>query len=156
MIEEAIERFARGADVPARSIQGLTAADLDAFPVPGTWSIRQVIVHLMDSDLIGTDRMQRIAAMDRPLLIGYDESAFMSALHPERVDAAAAAECFRLNRELTVGVLRSLPREAFDRWGVHNEKGKVTLLDLVEGYAGHLDHHLKFIVAKRAALGKAL
>ncbi len=30
----------------------------------------------MDSDLIGADRMRRIAAMDKPLLIGYDETAF--------------------------------------------------------------------------------
>ena len=28
-----------------------------AFPIPGTWSIQQIIMHLMDSDLIASDRM---------------------------------------------------------------------------------------------------
>jgi hypothetical protein len=118
------------------------------------WSVRQVVVHLMDSDLIGADRMKRIAAMERPLLIGYDESAFMRALHPERVDAAMAAEVFRLNRVLTGAVLRSLPEGAFSRWGVHNEKGKVTLAEMLEGYCGHLEHHLRFVAEKRRAMGR--
>ena len=155
MIKQAIERFAAGADAPARAIKGLSKDDLQAFPVPGTWSIQQVIVHLMDSDLIGCDRMKRIATMERPLLIGYDENAFMRTLHPERVDAAAAAEVFRLNRVLTADVLRSLPEDAFARWGVHNEKGKVTLSEMISGYADHLDHHLRFVTEKKKRLGKA-
>jgi hypothetical protein len=154
MIKDAIDRYEAGAAEPARAIKGLSREELNAFPVPGTWSVQQVIVHLMDSDLIGADRMKRIAAMERPLLIGYDESAFMATLHPERVDAAGAAEVFRLNRVLTAAVMRSLPKEAFERWGVHNEKGKVTLLHMLEDYCEHLDHHLKFVAEKRKKLGK--
>jgi len=152
MISDAIERYAAGADAPARAIQGLTPEQMHARPGPGDWSIHEVVVHLMDSDLIASDRMKRVAAMDRPLIIGYDESAFIRSLHPGRVDAAAAAELFRLNRIMTAGILRSLPEEAFARWGVHNERGKVTLLDLVTGYAEHLDHHLRFIAEKRKRL----
>ena len=156
MIEQAIEQYAKGADALNRAIRGLNAADLDAFPVPGTWSIRQVVVHVMESDLIGTDRMKRIAAMDRPLLIGYDENAFITPLHPERADAAARRSASASTGNSRPACCGSLARDAFDRWGVHNEKGKVTLLELVEGYAGHVDHHMKFIVAKRAALGKTM
>ena len=57
-----IERYAAGANVPAEAIRGLTPTDLNAFPVPGTWSIQQIVIHLMDSDLIGSDRMKRVAA----------------------------------------------------------------------------------------------
>jgi hypothetical protein len=154
MVSDIIERFVAGAEAPAKAIKGLSRQELNAFPVPGTWSIQQVIVHLMDSDLVGIDRMKRIAAMDRPLLIGYDENAYMKSLHPDRVDVAMAAEAFRVNRLLLADVLRLLPAEAFERWGVHNEKGKVTLGEMLEGYCDHLDHHLKFVAAKRKALGK--
>ena len=156
MFSQPIERYASGAEALHRAIRGLSDADLDAIPVPGTWSMRQVVVHLMESDLIGTDRLKRIAAMDRPLLIGYDESAFVRVLHPARIDAAMSAEVFKLNRILTAAVLRSLPPEAFERWGVHNERGAVTLLDLLNGYSDHLEHHWKFIADKRAKLGKPL
>src|SRR5258707_4912288 len=48
-----IERYVAGATVPAGAIRGLSTQELNAFPVPGTWSIQQVVLHLMDSDLIG-------------------------------------------------------------------------------------------------------
>ena len=34
-----IERYAAGADVPARGIAGLTREEMNSFPVPNTWSI---------------------------------------------------------------------------------------------------------------------
>lgn len=156
MIKDAIDRYAAGAELPARAIQGLTSADLNAFPGPGAWSIQQLVIHLMDSDLIGSDRLKRLAAEDRPLIIGYSENAFIKNLGYEKLDPAAACEIFRLNRVMTAAVLRNLPEESFSRWGVHNEKGKVTLLEMVKGYAHHLDHHLKFLYEKRKNLGKGL
>jgi uncharacterized damage-inducible protein DinB len=156
MDHQQIQRYSAGADVPARAIEGLTKDDLLAIPVPGTWSIQQIVVHLMDSDLIGSDRMKRVAAEHRPTLLGYDESAFASKLGYEHLDAALAAEVFRLNRQLTAEVLRRLPEEAFERIGLHNERGKETLDEMVRDYADHLDHHMRFIRRKRELLEKPL
>lgn len=156
MDRSVIERYAEGAGALARALEGLSAGELDAVPVPGTWSIRQIAVHLMESDLIGTDRMKRVAAENRPLLIGYDESAFIARLRPELVEPREAAELFRLNRVLTARLLRALPDEDFARAGVHNEKGKVTLGDLVRTYVDHLEGHLVHLREKRRLLGKPL
>lgn len=148
-----IEQYAAGADQPLKGIAGLTAAQLNAFPIPGTWSIQQIVIHLMDSDLIASDRMKRIAAENRPLLIGYDQDAFMAKLQPEKVDAAMAAEVFRLNRLLTAQVLRNLPDDAFEKVGVHNERGLLSLRELVTGYVGHLEGHMAHLRHKRSLLG---
>ncbi len=155
-ISTAIDRFAAGATTPAAWVRGLSHAELTSFPVPGTWSIQQLVHHVLDSDLIAAHRMKRIIAEDNPLLIGYDETAFARNLGYERMDITAACECFRLNRELMVQILRGLPEAAFSRTGVHNQSGKVKLLDLVQLYVEHLDNHAKFLVAKRATLGKPL
>jgi uncharacterized damage-inducible protein DinB len=151
-----IDRYAAGAELPGRAIRGLSTADLHAFPIPGTWSIQQIIVHLMDSDLIASDRMKRVAAESIPLIVNSDESAFIRNLAPERVDPAMACEVFRLNRVLTTQVLRALPAAAFARYGVHNLNGKRTLADLVSGYADHLDGHLGHLYEKRRLLGKPI
>jgi uncharacterized damage-inducible protein DinB len=153
---ELIEKYAAGADVPARAIEGLSREQLLAFPVPGTWSIQQIILHLMDSDLIAADRMKRVAAEDHPTLIGYNETAFAKNLAYEDVSAQDAAEIFRLNRRMTAELLRRLPDAAFKRTGLHNERGEVTLEQLLDTYTGHLDHHVKFIKEKRQLLGKPL
>ena len=151
-----IEEFAARADIPAKAIKGLSKKDLNGFPVPGTWSIQQIIVHLMDSHLIGSDRMKRIIAEDNPTLIGYDESKFAANLHYDKMDAAMAAEAFRINQLLTAELLRQLPDAAFDRAGMHNERGRVTLRDMVTSYTKHVDHHMKFVHQKRKLLGKPM
>jgi uncharacterized damage-inducible protein DinB len=145
-----IETFAQGGQVLREAVAGLSRAQLTAFPIPGTWSIHQIVVHLMDADAVAVDRMKRVAAMNNPLLIGYDESAYIEKLSPHEMSLDDCLALFDLNRRLMAGILRRLPDEAFDRTGVHNEAGKVTLGGLVESYIRHLDHHLAFIHKKRA------
>lgn len=151
-----IERYAAGADVPARAIAGLDRADLLAVPVPGTWSIQQIILHLMDSDLIASARMKQVVAEERPTLVYCDESAAAQRLGYEHLSAQAAAELFRLNRLMTADILRRLPEDAFRRKGVHTRQGEMTLEQLVTIYTKHPHDHLKFIREKRKLLGKPL
>ena len=151
-----IEDYIAAASRPLAGIAGLTAADLDAQPVPGTWSIRQIVVHLMDSDLVASDRMKRVAALDEPALLAYDESAFASALGYEQTDAEIAARIFELNRKLTGDLLRRLADAAVARIGHHNEAGPMSLEKLVRTYVGHLEHHMGFLRKKRELLGKPL
>ena len=119
----------------------------------GTWSIQQIVLHLMDSDLIASDRMKRIIAEENPTIIGYNETAFATKLFYDKLDPFAAAEIFKRNREMTAAILRHLPAAAFGRVGTHNERGKVTLKEMVETYVQHLEHHLKFLRHKRQLLG---
>lgn len=149
-----IDRYEQGADVPRNAIAGLSRDQLFATPVPGKWSIQELVVHLYQSDLVSVDRMWRIAAMEKPLIIAYDESAYLRELRPQAIDAALAAEAFALNRRLLAPVLRVLPDASFARAGVHSERGLLTLEQMVEGYVKHLDHHMGFLREKLKALGK--
>src|SRR5688500_11894866 len=109
MSQAIVDQYIRGAWKPAEAIVGLTAEDLNAVPVPGTWSIRQIVLHLMDSDLIAADRMKRVIAEDRPTLIGFDETAFARNLYYDELDAGVACDLFGKNRLLTGEILRRLP-----------------------------------------------
>src|SRR5687768_452033 len=108
---------------------------------------------MMDSDLVGSDRMKRIIAEDHPTLVGYDESRFADRLSYHEQPADEALEVFDRNRRLFAVVLRRLAPEAFGRTGHHTETGRVTLGYMIAHYAEHLDHHLAFIRRKRAMLG---
>jgi uncharacterized damage-inducible protein DinB len=148
-VEAMIDRYSRGGAQLREAVRGLSADQLDAHPVAGTWSIREIVVHLLDSDLAATHRMRRIAAEEGPLLIAYDETAFAARLGYEQADLELVLRLFEDQRRFTADWLRRLDPEAFERWGVHNQRGKVTLADMVRLYAEHVDHHLKFIVSKR-------
>jgi hypothetical protein len=156
MKRDLIERYAAGASRPRGAIAGLSREQLNAFPVPGTWSIQQIVLHLMDSDLIGSDRMKRVAAEEQPTLIGYDETAFSQKLFYGELDPELACDIFEKNRLLTAEILRRLDDAAFQRTGNHNERGRVSLAELLETYVDHLEHHLKFIHEKRRLLADPL
>jgi uncharacterized damage-inducible protein DinB len=150
MNQDLIEKYRAGATELRASIAGLSRDQLNAHPVSGTWSIQQIVIHMMDSDLIASDRMKRVAAEDHPTLIGYNETAFAVKLFYDQLDPQLACDIFEKNRQLTAEILRRLPAGSFDRTGTHNEYGEVTLAKLLKTYVEHLDHHLKFIRQKRA------
>jgi hypothetical protein len=156
MHQSLIERYANGAGALRAAIAGLDSSQLTAFPVPGTWSIQQIVFHMFDSELIAADRLKRIAAMDNPLLIGYDESAFAKGLFYNELDPQVACSIVEQNRLLMAEIFRRLPDEAFARTGIHNERGKITLGEYLASTCDHLDHHLAFIRKKRELLGKPL
>jgi DinB superfamily len=150
-----IEAYVAGGKQLCDAYAGLNRQDLLATPIPGTWSLQQIAIHMMDSDLIGADRMKRIAAMEKPLLIGYDETAFANLPGTNEIDAMEACRMFADNRRLTAIIFRSLPDESFQRWGIHNESGKVTLAEMIDKYIDHLDGHLVHVRTKREMLGRS-
>jgi len=153
--KEAVEYFAAGADVPAREIRGLRREALLAHPVPNTWSIQQIVVHLLDSDLFAAGRMRRTIAESEPKVDAYDETAFASSLFYEEQDLQDVVAAFAANRRILANTLRRLPDIAFDRVALHPEAGRVTLGAFVRAYAHHLDHHLVFLRRKREMLEAA-
>ncbi len=152
MDRQLIAQYRSGAELPAQAIVGLSPAQLNAHPIPGTWSIQEIVLHLMDSDLIGSDRMKRVIAEDHPTIVAYDESKFAARLFYAQLDVRAACDIFRLNRLMTSEILERLSDEAFERSGQHNEAGIVTLAGLVRTYVEHLAHHLHFVRKKREML----
>lgn len=151
-----IDTYAIGGELLRASIAGLTPEDMLAYPVPGTWSIQEIVIHLQDSDLVGIHRMQRLAAENNPLVIGYDETKLVQTLRCDLQSIEDAVMIFDLARKQFSRVLRALPDEAFERAGVHNEVGVIKLGVQVKKYHEHLLHHLKFVKDKRRLLGKPL
>ena len=155
MDRQLIEAFAQTAKL-AQSVAGLTREDLLAKPGPGDWSIQQVVIHLADSDEIAIDRMKRMIIEDKPLLLWADETAYAEKLFNDEQSIEDALIIFETGRRQFARVLRCLPDSAFERTGIHNKKGLITLAQMVADYVEHLDYHLKFILDKRVRLGKPL
>jgi uncharacterized damage-inducible protein DinB len=149
-----LEAYLQGAGKLREAVAGLSASELNATPVPGTWSIQQIVIHVMDADLIWTDRAKRVIAEENPALIGYDESKFVTSLHYELWSIADALTIFELNRKNFARVLAAVPEAAFARHGTHNEAGVLRLSDMLPRIVKHVDHHLKFIHEKKALLKK--
>jgi len=135
------------------SVAGLTDEQRRAHPVPGTWSIHEVVCHIADFEPISTDRICRVIAIDRPTLLGADETLFAKALAYDARDFDEQMRLIEILRSHTARILQNSPPEAFQRVGVHNEAGPMTLEQLLARVTSHIPHHIKFIREKRKALG---
>jgi hypothetical protein len=152
-IARLIESYLAGVPALRQAVAGLTAEQLRARPVPGKWSTLEVVCHLADFDPILADRMKRVIAEDRPTLLGADEKCFAAALAYHDRDLEEELTIIAQTRHQMARILRTLPDEALQRVGVHNERGPLTLEKLVTTATNHIGHHVQFIVQKRQALG---
>lgn len=135
------------------AMRGLSAEQLRARPVQGKWSILEVVCHLADSDQAWAHRIKRAIAEDKPLLIGYDESRFAGALGYHNRNVMEELDLSERMRRQLANIVRGLQPETLKREAIHNESGKMNLEQMLQIEIDHVDHHLKFIIEKRRALG---
>lgn len=151
-IPELIAAYERQPDELAALVRGLTPAQLTARPVPGKWSTLEVIAHLADCDEVLADRLKRILAMDRPLLMGFDESRFAERLGYQARDMADELATMGVTRRRMGRIFRALSPDGWERQGVHSERGLLSVKQIARMAVGHVNHHVPFIREKLAAM----
>lgn len=113
----------------------------------GGWNARQVIHHLADSHMMAYIRFKKVVAEDNPALQAYDQDVWA-----EYGDASTGA----LEPSLSIieglharwaAFLKALPEPAWSRTAVHQERGPLTLEDLLRIYSGHGEKHIAHIKA---------
>lgn len=145
-----IARYRDGYAEVMRALEGITAAELDFRPSPGSWSPREVVHHLADSEMTSAIRLRLLLAQDHPTIVGYDQEAFAGELFYDRpIEASLAA--FRYARETTTEILERMDDEQFERRGTHTESGAYGVARWLEIYAAHAHGHADQIRRARAA-----
>jgi hypothetical protein len=153
--QQLIDDYLAGLSVLRSAVAGLTRDQLVARPVPGKMSTLEVVCHLADFEPITADRMKRVIAENNPALLGADQDCFLAALAYHDRDLEEELTIIEKTRKQLARILCKLPEQAWQRSGVHNERGPLTLEKLLTGEVNHMNHHVKFIHEKRRALGVA-
>lgn len=142
-LAEDLERFRRGAEVLATVLTGAAGEEVDFAPSPGKWTIRQIMAHLADSELVGAHRLRLVIAEDNPTLTAFDQDAWNRNLDYARRKPAQSLETFRRLRAENYDLLKELPELTFERVGQHTESGTRTLRSLLQGYSEHAEEHAR-------------
>jgi uncharacterized damage-inducible protein DinB len=137
----------------AQLVRSLDTKTLDATPAPGKWSIRQILAHLADCELVFGFRFRQSVAQPHHTVQPFDQDDW--AAQYEAYDALTALETFTAVRRWNILFLSALPPETFNKMMTHPERGSMTLQVVVETMAGHDRNHVKQIerIAGRTALG---
>jgi hypothetical protein len=114
---------------------------------PYSWSIRQVVGHLSDSERVFGYRALRFARGDATPLPGFDENVYAAAAQSDRIALSDLADEFEGLRRSHLGLFAGLPEDAWDRRGVANQ-AEISVRALAYAVVGHERHHMG-IVRKR-------
>lgn len=148
-----IDDYLAGPAQLRRAIAGMTPAQLDAAPIPGKWSTRQVICHIADFEPVYADRIKRVIAEEQPLLMSGDPDEFAAKLAYAQRDLETELRLIEVVREHLAGILRTVTTETFQRTGKHSRDGLLSIETLLQRITGHIPHHVNTINEKRVALG---
>jgi uncharacterized damage-inducible protein DinB len=142
-----------------QAVQGLSIEELKERPIPGKWSIFEIVMHLADAEIIGACRFRQVLSLHSGLLPVYDEAAW--AVHLDYQSKSRDYFDSNLNlfndlRKTTTTLLLACTDEDWAKTGDHPARGTMTLRGLLELYADHSERHLVQILERRRLLKKQI
>lgn len=126
-------------------IHGLTPKQLKWRPDPGKWSITEILAHLADAEIVASWRMRSIIGASGTAVQPFDQDVWASVFQYGKRDSKQSLEVFRVLRENNLAMLKALPQESWDAFGMHSERGKETIAHVTRMFAGHDTNHVRQI-----------
>lgn len=123
-------------------IHGLTPKQLKWKSEPGNWSIAEILAHLADAEIVASWRMRSVLGANGTAIQPFDQDVWASVFQYAKRDARQSLEVFRVLRENNLAMLKAIPRESWDNYGMHAERGKETIAHLARMFAGHDTNHV--------------
>ena len=141
------------ANTLTKLIRPLRDKQLSQRPEPGKWSITEILAHLADAEVVISWRLRFMIGQNGAPIQGYDQAVWAQILDYVRHDPKVSLETFRLLRGNNLRMLEALPKNLWENYGMHSERGKETIAHTVRMHAGHDLNHLAQVekIAKQSA-----
>jgi len=110
----------------------------------GKWTIKEIIMHLIEMERIYSYRMLRFARDDHAILPGFDASKYILMSNANERDISDLVNELEAVRYSTIALLNGLTGEALLRKGIMNGH-PVSVRALAYHIAGHELHHVDVI-----------
>ncbi|MGB0177015.1 MAG: DinB family protein [Owenweeksia sp.] len=122
------------------TLQGLIPDKTDYAYAEGKWTVKQMLRHIIDCDVVFLYRAIHIARGGEANLPGFDENLWAENASVEKQDMENLVEDFRLLRNFIINTYRGFTPEMLNASGTANN---LPLSVLAQGFiiAGHTFHH---------------
>ena len=154
-----IEAYAAGPTRLRAALAGLDSSAWIAKPRPGKWSIKEIALHVTDSELVGAGRIRLARVQPGSGFFAYDENAWARVFDYQNASVAAVERSltlFEALRGYLLPVFEGATEGAWLHLALHPERGAITLRNLLELYADHSERHIGQILENRRLLGLEL
>ncbi|MDB4534352.1 DinB family protein [Vicingaceae bacterium] len=110
----------------------------------GKWTIKELLVHMIDTERIFCNRALRFARNDQTDLPGYDHDGYVPNSGANERTLCDIANEFNIVRQGTVALFKSFTPEMFDKKGTANGND-LTVLSIGFIISGHETHHVNIL-----------
>lgn len=110
----------------------------------GKWTVKEMIVHLMDSERVFCYRALRIARADQTPLPGFEQDDYIPVCEANDRKGTHILEEWRALRNSTLAFLRHLSPAMLERWGTASGS-RVSVRALGYMTLGHELHHRRIL-----------
>jgi len=111
----------------------------------GKWSIRQILHHLTDSELIFQERLKRIIAEPKQVIWAYNQDEWNDAFDYKNEPLKNKKQLYKICRELNCELVEKYYDRFCEKEFVHSITGVWTLKVEFERVATHNQSHIKQI-----------
>ncbi|MEK6398881.1 MAG: DinB family protein [Terriglobus sp.] len=129
-------------------IDGMTAAEMDEPTAPGKWSVREILAHMADCELVWAWRIRQSLETPGAMVAAFDQDVW--ATRYAAYSAQLAWKAFVALREWNLAVLTTVTETELSNELTHPERGTFPLTELLEMIAGHDLNHIVRLKALRA------
>lgn len=130
------------ADKLQKLIRGIPRKKLDRRPAPDKWSVTEILAHLAETEWVIGYRIRMILNSNGTPIQAFDQDAWAKTSRYARQDPKESVALFRALRGANLALLKSVPREKWENFGMHQERGKETVARIFLLIAGHDLNHL--------------
>jgi len=110
------------------------------------WSIKEILVHLVDDERIYAYRALCFARNEKISLPGFDQDAYTRWSAADKREPVNIFHEYEAVRYATIALFEGLPEDSLDKVGMADNKNS-TARALLWHIAGHELHHINFIKA---------
>jgi hypothetical protein len=121
-------------------LRGAPEAQGNVRHAPYTWSVKQVVNHMADTERVMAYRALRFARGDATPLPGFEETGYAQTAESDRRPLSDVVSELEAVRRSSRALFRSLPEAAWTRSGVANNH-PVSVRALAYVIVGHSRHH---------------
>jgi hypothetical protein len=110
---------------------------------PGTWSAAEILAHLAESEIVYGYRIRKALNANGSTIEATDQEVWVkNALYLQR-NPQLALMLFHTLRKANIAFLKSLSAQQMENFGIHSERGKESIAQMVRMIAGHDINHLQ-------------
>lgn len=121
-------------------------SDADAPPLPGHWSKKEILGHLIDSAANNHQRFVRAQLAPSLEIPGYEQERWVAAQHYATESWPDLVNLWLLYNRHLVHIIRRLPEASLAAPCTIGANPPVPLAAVVSGYVDHLERHLAQIL----------